>query len=322
MRKVAIDAGCAYIKVVAFDNQNRVIQHAIPSILVEGEPTIDLEGNTSPTYRCEGAIWTAIESAHNPYNTRTDEYPYEPVNTVLMHHALAMVGISNDEIQVATSIPLNDYYKRDMKANKARKVKTVSLPVQSFDYTPLATMEAKIVVPEGLAGWIDMCYDYAGQQLPGVPVGQVGLVDIGGRTTDICVVEGLNVYGDTVETVRRGYLDVFDDINQMINNKYPDTKKFPVNTLDKALKTKQLEIETGKIIDISDEVQLALNTFTNGIMRDVNRQLGGDRQLAGTCFFGGGVEHIKDVIKERPLTFIPEDPQFANARGAMKAYRL
>ena len=322
MRKVSIDPGCAYIKVVAFDNQNRVIQKAIPSILVESEGTIDMDGNTSPTYRCDGAVWTVIESAHNPYNTRTDGYPYEPVNTVLMHHALRMAGIDNDDIQVATSIPLNDYYKKDMAAYKQKKKETVQIPVTTFDHKTLSVLEPKVIVPEGLAGWIDMCYDYAGQPLPGIPEGQVGLVDIGGRTTDICVVQGLNVYGDTVETVSRGYLDVFAEINQMVNNKYPETRKFPVKTLDTSLTTKQLEIETGRVVDISEEIDRALKNFTNGIMRDVNRLLGGDRQLAGTCFFGGGVHHIRSEISKRPKTFIPDEPQFANARGAMKAYRI
>ena len=69
MRKVAIDAGCAYIKVVAFDNNNRVIQKSVPSLIVEGESTISIDGQRSPSYRCQGVEWSAIENAHNPYPT-------------------------------------------------------------------------------------------------------------------------------------------------------------------------------------------------------------------------------------------------------------
>ena len=319
MRKAGVDAGCAYTKVVAFDNNNQLIQLARPSIIVRGKSATDLQGNKAPSYLCEGQQWSVLEHSSKAEPTTMDNYPYSNQNTVLIHHALKAAGIHNDQIQLSTSIPLEHYFS-DMDGNKQRKRQSIQKQVTDLSGQTLPQIDHRVTVPEGLAGWIDMCYSFNGQKLPDVPNGPVGLVDVGGRTTDLVVVNGLSVEDDTINTLSHGFLNIFEHLNELINQRFPDTGKFAIHTLDQAMEHKTIEIESGKVVDISELVSQSLNNFTHQLMDDVNRVLGSGKDLLGVCYFGGGVEHLRDVIVKQPKTFIPDNPQFANARGSLKAF--
>ena len=323
MRKVAIEAGCAYTKVAAFDNNNQLIESCIPSILVRGKSATDMAGNKAPSYWCNGQQWSVLTESPKNEPTDLDDYPYTDQNTVLMHHALRMAGINNDEIELATCIPMEQYYS-DMDGNIARKKQSVSQTVTDINGNSLTSFNHKITIPECVSGWVDMCYRIGGEMNPNVPNGQVGLVDVGGRTTDLVIVQGKQVMDDTISTLPHGYLGIFKNLNELINQRYSDTGKFAINVLDNALNKKRIEIETGKVVDISDLVEQSINNFSRQLMNDVNRILGGQQQLSGTCFFGGGVENesMRKIILEQPKTMIPKKPQYSNSRGALKAFWL
>ena len=322
MRKVGVDAGCAYIKVVAFDDNNQLIKRAIPSIAVAGKPTADMTGKKSPSYMCDGQTWSINLNSSKYKDTRYPDYPYDQLNTVLLHHGIKQAGISNDEIQLATCIPLNDYYS-EMELNKARKRDSSQKAVISNDGLTLPKIEHRLTVPEGLSGWIDLCFNFNGDKKSGMPTNDVGLVDIGGRTTDIAViVREMEIYTDTISTIPMGYLDVMANLNELINIQYKNTGKFALSDLEKALTARTMEIESGRVENIGVLVDQAISIFTASLFRDVSHIIGNAGQLSGTCYFGGGVHHIKETIKEQEKVFIPEDPQFCNAIGALKAFKI
>lgn len=322
MRKVSLDAGCAYAKVVAFDNNRNLIQTCVPSIIVRGKSTTRLDGSKAPSYLCEGQQWSIVESSTKAQDTRLDTYPYSDMNTVLIHHALREAGITNDEVQISTSIPLADYYLKNEASKKAKR-NSIQTAVTLMDGTQLPRLDHQVTIPEGLAGWIDLNFDFQGNPVPDMPTGDVGLVDIGGRTTDIVVVKpGLEIVDESIRTLPHGYLDVFEKLNELINIKYPESGQFAINTLDIAMRNKRIEVATGRDVSIDSEVDQCIKIFTSELMDDVNRVLGNGKQLSGTCYFGGGVEHIRGHIQSLPKVMIPDDPQFSNARGNLKAFYL
>ena len=320
MRKIAIDAGCAYIKIACFDDNNRIVTHAIPSIVSDEKPMADLNGNLTPSYRCEGRQLSIIETSTRYEDTRLPEYPYSSINTVLMHHGLFKAGIRNPDIQLSTSIPLHDYYFK-MDESKRKKRESVQRVITADSGIILPNIDHKMTLPEGLAGWIDMCFDKDGSKKPNLPTGEVGLVDIGGRTTDIAVVNGMSISTESIDTVKLGYLDVMDHLNELLNIRFNDSGQFAISALDKALRTQQIEVESGRVEDISQEVENVLHAFSDRTLQEIGRILGNRGQLSGTCYFGGGVEHIRNIILQQPKVFIPENPQFSNVIGCLKAFR-
>lgn len=320
MRKIAIDAGCAYIKVAHYDDINQIRTFSIPAIVSDEKPMVDLQGNESPSYLCEGSQWSIIESSTRFENTRFPDYPYSSINSVLMHHGIHRAGIKNPDIQLATSVPLHDYYF-DMSNTKGRKRESVQRTVASVCGRTLPQINHHMTLPEGLAGWIDLCYDKDGNKKPNLPTGEVGLVDIGGRTTDIAVVHSMNISKESIDTVKMGYLDVMDHLNDLLNRRF-SSGQIAISALDRALRTKTIEVESGREEDISQEVGQVIHAFADKTMHEINIILGNRGNLSGTCYFGGGVEHIRDIIMKQPKVFIPENPQFSNVIGCLKAFRV
>ena len=131
----------------------------------------------------------------------------------------------------------------------------------------------------------------------------------------------MNISTESIDTVPLGYLDVMDQLNEELNIRFSDSGRFAISALDKALHTRQIEIQSGRVEDISEEVEKVLHAFADRTLQEINRILGNRGQLSGTCYFGGGVEHIRDIIKQQPKVFIPEQPQFSNVIGCLKAFR-
>ena len=324
MRKAGIDAGAAYTKIAAFDSNNQLIQRCIRSIVVAGKPEVALNGDRAPSYWVDGKQWSIIEQSQKARTTQFDEYPYSSINTVLTHHGLLSAGINNDEIEVSSCIPLSHYYDENQDQAlefKQKKKRAIEREIKMATGGGLPLLKHSVTAPEGLAGWIDITYNFNGDRIEGSPDGYVGLVDIGGRTTDICVVRGLIVTPSTIKTLRHGYLDLFAQLNELIGIKY-NTRQFSVAALDDAMRSKRIEIESGRVVDIPELVEQAMNNFTEELLMNINNVFDSDMQLSGVCYFGGGVEPIREALSRQRNAFIPRDPQFANARGALKAFKI
>ena len=321
MRKIGADVGCSFVKLAMFDNNNNLIKHAVRSVAVRGNGIKSLLGGQSVAYLCDGQEWHIVDSSPNAAPTDFDEYPYSNLNAVLLKHAIKDAGVLNDEISIAASLPLNDYFNNE-EQSKEKKNRVIAKPVYCLNKdTPVLTTPGRII-PEAVAGFIDMFYGFDGKLKEGAPGGDVGLVDIGGRTTDLCVIRGLDVYTGTVTTLKRGYLNVCQDLNKLINVHYPATGEFSITDLDRALISRKMEIETGRVEDVDVLVQQAIAMFTEATLNDINRILGNHGQLSGTCFFGGGVKHMEQIIKQQKGVYIPADPQFCNAVGNLKSFRI
>ena len=81
---------------------------------------------------------------------------------------------------INATIPLSDYYS-DFKTNNRRKREALALPVTNQDGKQLYNIHINRVLPECFAGWLDLHFDYAGNQVMDFPVRDCGLVDIGGQ---------------------------------------------------------------------------------------------------------------------------------------------
>ena len=94
----------------------------------------------------------------------------------------------------------------------------------------------------------------------------------------------------------------------------------PLNTavLDESLRTQTIQLYRGQSAqDISEQVSAAIGFVSGEILREAERKLKGGH-LAGICYFGGGAEHMREQLSKKKNVYIPERPQFSNARGYLK----
>ncbi|GAA4649338.1 hypothetical protein GCM10023116_16120 [Kistimonas scapharcae] len=319
---VGLDAGCAYIKIAYKNNVGEIQQFSIPSLARYGKATVGMGNDAGFTYHCDGEEWSINPDHEKSADTRFDSYPYSSLNAVLSTHALIEAGFT-DEVTVASGIPLNHYFEHHGGPNKSKiedKHRNYDRQVKRAGHGSQAPLRviSKKVCPEALAAWVDVCLDDDGNDREST-ARPVGLVDIGGRTTDITVaLPGFRIDAEHTGTIELGYLDVCSHLNDLLI-KHHDAGRISTFALDKALQTKEIQLYRGSKLDISELVEKAVSIVSNEIAREVERRFMKAGHLAGICYFGGGAENMRSQLSKSMNVHIPEKAQFANARGYLKA---
>ena len=256
----------------------------------------------------------------NAEDTRFPSYPYSILNSVLSVHGLIEAGFSDaDSIRIASGIPLNHFFDGAElnSANIEKKKASFNRAIYIKGGGSLPDPVIEQVYPEALAGWVDISIDYQGNDTE-QQVRPVGLVDIGGRTTDIAIVlPGFQIDPDYTGTIDKGYLDVCSRLNEFLIRDF-DSGVLDTAVLDASLRSKSIQLYRGQQEDISDQVSHAIKSVSGEIMREVERKITKASHLAGICYFGGGAEHMRAELEKQQNVHIPDNPQFSNARGYLK----
>lgn len=322
---VGVDDGFAATDVVIMDGAKVVHTLAIPSRAragVHGTTVIGDEATEGPTpcYETAGVQFTVGEMS-DAESARFNDYPFSPMNRVIVHHALRLAGLAGREVRIATGLPLSMFYKGS-EPNKEvidRKIASLLTPVRSMDDTPVAKIVEHKVYPEGLAAWVDYAVDESGQMR--APKDEsVGIIDIGGRTTDCAVVlPNRRIDHARCGSADIGALNVVEELRVALLKSMGF--EFPGVALEKALRTRTIK-KFGKTVDISSEVDAAIAQATDTVLREVNRRLGDAVDLDRILLVGGGAHLFKAVAQRYPNVTTPEHPEFANARGFAKFLSL
>ena len=150
-----------------------------------------------------------------------------------------------------------------------------------------------IVRPEGLSS---VANDYNGIVL-----------DIGGRTIDICLIINKKIIKPT--SIPNGTLNLYSNIIDAINNEY---------SLDLMLTDAERIIENGLTIYGEKQNTSIVNDCINIYIKDIVNKLKLEYSLSThnlLCVGGGSKTLFKYIKKEIPHAGIVEDPLFSNAIG-------
>ncbi len=325
---IGLDSGCAYIKCVKMGEDGEFIEFSVPSLAKTGAATVGMGGVSGITYECRGEEWSINPNKTSSEDTRFDGYTLSPMNLILSTHTLLEMGLSG-RVPVSSGLPINQFFTEKSGPNKdlinqkhqMYNNSVLKLGKKGFSHVDL-TFDSVKVCPEALGGWVDICMDSTGDMVQEVHQ-PVGLVDIGGRTTDIALaLPGFEIDSQYTGTIKTGYLDILATLNRLLREKYK-TGDIEVSTLEKAAREGTIELFMGEeAVDIAVEVKKARSMVSGEIMREVGRRFSNVKHMAGTCYFGGGAEDMRDDLQKEKNVFIPERPQFANARGYWKIARF
>lgn len=320
MNFVGVDDGFAYLKVVdangyrKYRSSVKAGAHAIAQIFGGGED--DTRG-----YTTDGLNYTAGESVVGE-DTRFDGYIGSPLNRVLIHHALHSSGYAGKDVRIATGMPVESFYKGNDVNTEAMTSKhaSIAVPVEPLNGDKPVIIKGNIVCSEGVAAFLDYFLDMEGNPVREMSDYPVGIVDIGGRTTDcvwVCPPSAIDHSRSGTENV--GVLDVMAAVETSLRKEYQlsQVSRF---LLEQAITKGTLKV-FGKDVDVRDIVNEAKNTVMERIMREVERKLGNGAELEAVIFVGGGSAMMPEIAKRYPNALVPEHPEFANARGMYKYLR-
>jgi plasmid segregation protein ParM len=332
---VGVDDGYALSKAAIIKDGKIVKVLAIPSRArsgIHGTTVIGDDDGSGPVpcYETEGVKFTVGDLA-DAESARFDDYPFSPMNRVIVTHLLRLAGLAGQQVSIATGLPLSTYYEgAEPNAELiARKNSSIRTQVNCIDESATANIVDHKVFPEGLAAWVDYAIGEDGKMRTfTAPEGKqvtaneltIGVIDIGGRTTDVAVV----LPGRRIDHARCGSADI-GALNVVEHVRVACQKRFgadvPGALIEQALRTGSMKM-WGKPQDISEEIKAAVSQVMDGVWREANRRLGQAVDIDQILLVGGGVHLFKDIAKRYPNVTIAEAPEFANARGFAKYLNL
>lgn len=286
-----------------------------------------------------GDLYTAGEHIKRPIATSHDDYCFSEANRILVHHALRSFGLNwkNDDVEICTGLPIKLFYSgtevnQDMVREKIKNL-------LKNDVTPAGrredriTISKHIAVPEGVGAWMDYTCSWKASEENGMYVEiddeaqktPMGIVDIGGRTTDIAVVDEEGALDmEFSSTIDAGILSAVQHLKERI-----DIQKGTRNALNDdqaraALQTGHCLI-WGETHEIKSIVSAVLDEVLEDIKGEVMRCLSSSgAQLSKILFVGGGAAAFGKKLKlwYPKNGMVVKDPEFANARGFQKFLAL
>lgn len=327
---IAVDDGFAETKVFGIIGNER-IQFSIHSAArtgAQGAVESMSKALVHPTYSTEGMIYTVGANLQNAESARFDDYPFSGMNRAIVHHALRLAAkqvpaLLETPITVATGLPLFSYYAGGRPNHEfiGRKVHSLIQPIQATDGSPVTQIASHQVFPEGLAAWVDYAMDDDLAMRDGIDEQTIGVIDVGGRTTDIAVIlPGQMIDHAHTNSVEVGVQDVLNILADRLNSRF--STQFGMRV---ALTPHQLQEAItgsvklfGKPQDVQQELQEAVREVVDRLQREVTKRLGNAAMLDKVLLVGGGAALFAQLSDLLPNIEIPEDPSFANARGFAK----
>ncbi|AKS22846.1 hypothetical protein ABH19_02415 [Leptospirillum sp. Group II 'CF-1'] len=311
---VGVDDGYAAVKLAWQDPDGTLRTFSVPSRIQQGSFGIGTLTSDARVggYETEGLFFTVgIEGEE----TRFPDFNLSPLARVLAHHALDQAGFEGRPVRIASGLPLNRYFLRIGKPDEeqiAGKIESFARPVIRADGGETVRIVQHKVFAQGLAAALDWLSDPKRRTS-----GEVGIVDIGGQTTDISVVlPGL--LRERVATYDIGVLSVHDLLRRRVCGTHR-VDDVPSETLEKALATGSLQI-WGKNHDVGKECEAVIHDVWSQLERRIRSVF--EKKIASLdviLFVGGGSHIFRNLLATFPNAVIPEKPEFANARGLLKA---
>lgn len=259
-------------------------------------------------------------------DTRFDDYAISDINRVLVNHALQLAGLAGQKIVLGTGLPFQVYFKGDNTVNDAllgSKEENLSISVKPLSGVEPPVIVKQMVFAQGLAACIDHVTDdhgnYRGDFDRSAPI---AVVDIGGRTTDSVVLLGGEKVDHTVSgTGNVGISNVYDKIAADLRAEF-NVARIRLVTIENAVRTRKIRFR-GTEHDINDLVNNAVREVGPQIVREVQRRIGDAAEMSQVLLVGGGASLLEGVMRDHyPHCVVPQDPEFANARGMLKFIRF
>jgi plasmid segregation protein ParM len=329
---VAVDDGYAQTKIFGrspdsdgtskhvFRTSVRSGRHSLASL--DGEGSVNL-------YRTGDEEFTVSDKIVSE-NTQFDGFHLSSMNRALVHHGLAEAGYGDRDVDLWAGLPVKNFFSNgsaDAAKIEAKKRNLLQEVVRSGGGEGILARIASVNIGcQAVAAFIDWSvdenlqprhepvYDEDGNE----ETETIAVVDIGGRTTDIAVVVGgTSIDFEKSGTADLGVLDVYKSLQDKINAKFQVAETYALGRLDSAVRGRRMKI-FGKAEDVGELVDAAVAEVAAKIGREVERKLGTAASIDAVIFVGGGAALFAGISSMFRNGHVPEDPEFANARGMWK----
>lgn len=314
---VAVDDGFAQTK-LCLGRKTMVLPMAVASGVRLRSTTDGKVDDAIGIYRTGPVRYTAGEGVENN-EPNYETFHTSSLNRVSVHHALHRAGLGGRRVRLVCGLPIAQYFSSGMpdKEMLAAKRKNLMVPVERLhvpEDRKTVTVASVTVLPQAIAAIGELLFDPQGQakEAPGTFV----VVDVGGQTTDIAIVEGGRMIDqDRSASLPLGVLEVKRLFLERVKQRFGTAEKFSWKWVEDAFRNKRVRL-LGKDHDLSEEAAEATAEIEEQIKDFVVSTLGAQTlKYERILFVGGGAEYFTGLHGLYRQGVVAKDPQTANVRG-------
>lgn len=320
---IGVDDGRFGIKVVTGDGKELYV----PSRVSSGAQVMSIAGDDDSMYLTEeGNTYTVSENL-SAIDTRFADYDHSDIVRVLVNHALIKAGYAGKQVKIVTGMPVGAYFNgmsvnddliERKRGNLLKKKATNRNPnIKSPEILNVS------VAPEAIAAFFDLLIDMNGEVNASIEkmaaAGPIGIVDIGGETTDTAVIINAGKAIDNARsgTAKIGTLSLAEAVKLRLQQKFNIDAINPAK-LEQAVSSGQFALY-GTQHDVNDLLGEEKTVLAAQIIEEMKRKLRDASDLEAVFFVGGGALLLKEQIKNQfQHAQIVDGAQFSNARGMYK----
>ena len=233
-------------------------------------------------------------------------------------HALALAALSelttatSGDVFVVAGLPVSYYSDKAM-------VQEALLGRQSFQRKGRTRQTLTVtdveVMPQGFGALFAECLNDNGKVADqGLRRGRVGIVDCGGKTTNLLCAKGLKEVGRESGSVDAGGWNVVKAVHRWLQGEYPDLTVSEYDLVEHVV-SKSITYH-GEPVDLTPIVDHATDALTTQIVGAAKRLWNGSARLEAVLVAGGGAHLVGEALLDRfPQGRIVADPVYANAVG-------
>ncbi|MBA2176884.1 ParM/StbA family protein [Halobacillus locisalis] len=345
---VAVDVGYGYVKAIA-SNGNRVL---FPAVVGSGrdralanfmnqdatsnEVTMDLDElhvkiAEKHYYIGEMAIKNSSDASRV---FEKERYKHEYTN-ILMNVAIHLVADADtEEVILFTGLPLN-YYKDQKEAfqNKLEEPKPAIewMNGNTFEGNRHINIHQAKVFPQGMSAIWAALMNHDGKSFNAELMqegNQIAVIDIGFRTTDVCVIEmkaggAFSTLFPLSDTIDQGVVNLYSNIRLAYQNKTGGSTISDAK-INRILKQKNINYK-GKRFDMANEVEASFESVNNSIVDEIKKLWKEESDTFDQIFVVGGggslfFEHLQKSFDDRLKQIV--DSQYANPIGYYRIGKL
>jgi len=174
------------------------------------------------------------------------------------------------------------------------------------------------IIPQPFGALLSMALDDKGRMADSdLATGSVGIVDVGGKTTNLLSAHRLAEVGRETTSVNVGAWDMVRAIRQYLAENCPNLELRDHQIID-AIVARQTKYY-GETIDLGPAVDAALEPMADQVIAQATQLWNGGASLDAVLVAGGGALLLGSAIRAHfRHARIVEDPVFANAVGYWK----
>ena len=171
------------------------------------------------------------------------------------------------------------------------------------------------VIPQPFGCLLSACLDNRGRIADShLAAGAVGVIDVGGKTTNLLSVNRLSEIGRETASVNVGAWDVVRAVRRWLTDNCPDLDLRDHQVVD-AMIARRVRYY-GESVDLADVVEAAIEPLAHQVLAEATQLWNGGAALDAVLVSGGGAlllgSHIKACFRHARVV---ADPVFANVVG-------